>query len=307
MQNRERYISRVTLVGSVVNALLVIFKFMAGILGNSSAMIADAVHSLSDFASDVIVLWCVRVSSKPEDEDHAYGHGKFETLASVVIGLILLATGAGFFWEGLSAIVDFARGGALAAPTWLAFAAAVLSILVKEGLYHYTLAAGKKADSSTLRVNAWHHRSDALSSIATVIGIGGAMLPGETWRILDPLAACFISVFIAGMAFSLMKPGIDELMEKSLPDAEKAEIESIIASTPGVLGYHRVRTRRMGVNRAIEAHIKLDGTLPLAEAHDVASAVERRLKDRLGQKTHVGLHMEPAAATAASRADSMRP
>ena len=284
-------------MGSAVNLLLVAFKFMAGILGNSSAMIADAAHSLSDFASDVIVLLCLRVSGKPEDEDHAYGHGKFETLASIAIGLILLATGAGLFWEGLASVIEFARGGELATPTWLAFAAALLSLAVKEGLYHYTVAAAKKFDSATLKANAWHHRSDALSSIATVIGIGGAMLPGEAWRILDPLAACLISVFIILMAFSLMKPGIDELMEKSLPDAEREAIRQSIASTPGVLGYHRIRTRRMGVNRAVEAHIKLAADLPLREAHDIATAVEKKIQAALGKNTHVGIHMEPAAGT----------
>lgn len=285
-----------TLVGSAVNVLLVVFKFLAGILGHSSAMIADAAHSLSDFASDVIVLLCLRVSGKPEDEDHAYGHGKYETLASVAVGLILLATGAGLFWDGLAAILEFARGGRLPSPTGLALAAALLSLAVKEGLYHYTMAAARKADSATLKANAWHHRSDALSSVATVIGIGGAMLPGGTWRILDPLAACFISVFIIFMAFSLMKPGIDELMEKSLPDAERAEIERSIATTPGVLGYHRIRTRRMGVNRAVEAHVKLDGGMSLREAHDIATNIERKIQAALGKNTHVGIHMEPAAA-----------
>lgn len=293
--DREKYICRVTLTGGAVNLLLVIFKFVAGILGHSSAMVADAAHSLSDFASDVIVLLCLRVAGKPEDEDHAYGHGKFETLASVAIGLLLLATGCGLFWDGAGAIAAFARGEMLMAPAWLAFAAAVISILVKEGLYHYTMAAARKMDSGTLKANAWHHRSDALSSIATVIGIGGAMLPGEGWRILDPLAACVISIFIVVMAFSLMKPAIDELMEKSLPETEKEQIEQIIASTEGVLGFHRLRTRRMGVNRAVEAHIKMDGSLSLREGHDIATRIEKRLKERLGDKTHVGLHMEPAS------------
>lgn len=271
-----------------------LFKFAAGILGHSSAMVADAAHSLSDFASDIIVLLCIRISSKPEDEDHSYGHGKYETLASVAVGLILLATGIGFLWDGLSAIMAFFRGGDLQAPTWLAFCAAIISILVKEALYHYTMAAARKTDSATLKANAWHHRSDSLSSMATVLGIGGAMLPGRGWLILDPLAACLISLFILGMAFALMRPAIDELMEKSLPPAEKDAIERIIASTPGVLGYHRLRTRRMGVNRAIEAHIKLNGDISLAQAHDIASAIERRIRAELGQKTHIGIHMEPA-------------
>lgn len=292
--DRERYIRHVTLAGSVTNCLLTLFKLIAGILGASSAMIADAAHSLSDLASDVIALLCIRVASKPEDEDHAYGHGKFETLAAVAIGLILAATGIGLFLDGLSAIIDFAKGRPLTTPTWLALLAAIVSIVAKESLYQYTILAAKKADSPTLKANAWHHRSDAASSIATVTGIGGAMLMGGDWIILDPLAACIISLFILGMAFSLMRPALAELMEKSLPPAEKEEIARIIAATPGVLGFHHLRTRRMGMNRAVEAHIKLDGSLHLTQAHDIASAVERRLKAALSEHTHVGLHMEPA-------------
>lgn len=291
---RQKYITRVTLTGSIVNFLLVLFKFLAGVVGQSSAMIADAAHSLSDLASDIILLICIKISSKPEDADHAYGHGKFETLASVAIGLILLATGLGFLWEGAAAIISFAQGGHLPMPGMIALCAAVVSIVVKEWLYRYTMAAAKKTDSSTLKVNAWHHRSDALSSITTVIGIGGAMLPGKYWVLLDPLAACVISFFITGMAVTLMKPGIDELMEKSLPEEEQAQIAAIISSTPGVIAFHRLRTRRMGNNRAVEAHIKLNGALTLLEAHDIATAIEKRIRASLGEKTHVAVHMEPA-------------
>lgn len=294
MVNREKRIRHVTVVGSVTNCLLTLFKFLAGILGASSAMIADAAHSLSDLASDVIALLCIRLASKPEDEDHAYGHGKFETLAAGAIGLMLAATGVGLFWDGLSAIIDFAKGQPLATPTWLALWAAVISIVAKEALYHYTIFAARKTDSPTLRANAWHHRSDAASSIATVAGIGGAMLLGGEWVILDPLAACVISFFILGMAFPLTRAALAELMEKSLPPAEKEEIGRIIATTPGILGFHHLRTRRMGMNRAVEAHIKLDANLPLTAAHDIATEVERRLKAALSAHTHIGLHMEPA-------------
>lgn len=293
IQSRERYIVRVTVIGSAVNLLLVIFKFVAGILGHSTAMIADAAHSLSDFISDVIVLVCIKISSRPEDESHEYGHGKFETLAAVAIGLILFIAGAGILWDGLAKIVKHFQGESLPAPNWLAFLAAVISIACKEGLYHYTLAAARKIDSQPLAVNAWHHRSDAFSSVATVIGVGGAMIPGGHLQMLDPLAACLISFFIMGIAISLMKPGLDELMEKSLPEKEKATIKKVIAETPGVSGFHRLRTRRIGVNRAVEVHIKLDGELSLADAHEVATQVERRLKKILGGRVHTVIHMEP--------------
>ncbi len=282
-----------TLAGSVINLVLVVFKFAAGIMGHSSAMIADAVHSLSDFASDVIVIACVRISSKPEDDDHAYGHGKFETLASVTIGLLLFATGIGFLWDGIITIVEFVNGETLEPPNWLAFTAAILSISVKEALYQYTVAAAKKIDSDTLKANAWHHRSDAISSIATLSGIGGAMFLGNKWLILDPLSACLVSILIIGMAFSLIKPGVDELMEKSLPMIEKSKIETIISSTSGVLGYHHLCTRKIGVNKAVEAHIKLDGNISLWKAHNIATLIENRIKVELGQNTHVGIHMEP--------------
>lgn len=278
----------------MVNFILLAFKFIAGIVGNSSAMIADAAHSLSDFASDLVMLLCVKVSGKPEDADHAYGHGKFETLASVLIGLILLFTALALFWNGLRNIIDFFEGLPLPEPGWLALAAAFISIAVKESLYHYTARAAIKVDSGALKVNAWHHRSDALSSLATVAGIGGAMLPGYGWVILDPLAACVISVFIGAMAVSMIKPGFDELMEKSLPEKEIRKIEAIIAATPGVRSFHRVRTRRVGVNRAVEAHVRLDGALALFEAHEIATAIEKAIKSELGQQTHVGIHMEPA-------------
>lgn len=291
--DREQYIRHVTIVGGVINFILLLFKFAAGILGRSSAMIADAVHSLSDFASDIIILFCLRISGKPEDEDHAYGHGKFETLASVSIGLILLGTGIGLFWDGFSSILDFLKGGSLERPTWLALLAAIISIIVKEVLYHYTMYGAKKSGSDTLKANAWHHRSDALSSLATVIGVGGAMLPGGHWLILDPLAACLISIFIIIMACTIMKPGIDELMEKSLSLEEKASLEKLISSTPGILAYHHLRTRRMGMNRAVEVHIKLNGDESLREAHDQATELERRIKAEFGSNTHVGIHMEP--------------
>lgn len=292
--NRERYIYRVTITGSVVNFILLIFKFIAGFLGNSSAMVADAAHSLSDFASDIVLLVCVKISGKPEDEDHAYGHGKFETLAAALIGMLLLATAIGFMWNGLEQIAGFFEGRELPVPGWIALVAAFMSIVVKEALYHYTVHAGIKIESNVLKVNAWHHRSDAFSSLATVIGIGGAMLPGKYWLILDPLAACVISLFIGGMALSLMKPGLDELMEKSLPASEIRKIETIICTSPGVRSYHRVRTRRVGVNRAVEAHVRLDGSISLYEAHEIASHIEKAIKEELGQKTHVGIHMEPA-------------
>ena len=184
--SRERDIYRVTLVGSAGNMALLTFKFIAGILGHSSAMIADAIHSLSDFITDVVVLAFVRVSAKPQDESHDYGHGKFETLATFFIGLALIAVATGIIVSGLLAFSRWLKGEEIQAPDRLALWAAVLSLIVKEILYQYTIRAGRRLDSQAVIANAWHHRSDALSSIGTTIGIGGAVLLGNRWTVLDP-------------------------------------------------------------------------------------------------------------------------
>ncbi len=293
MMNREKQIFRVTLLGSFVNLLLVVFKFIAGIVGHSAAMIADAVHSLSDFITDIIVIIFVAISGKPEDNDHSYGHGKYETLATAVIGIILFFVGVGILISGIKAIVGALQGEPLQAPSLLALIAAVISIVVKEALYRYTVKRGKALDSSSVVANAWHHRSDALSSIGTAIGIGGAVFLGEQWRILDPIAAVVVSIFIVKVAVELIKPCIDELVERSLPEEVEQRIHALILQSPQVSSPHHLRTRRIGGYIAIEVHIRMDGQISLSEAHQVASDIERRLKAEFGEKTHIGIHMEP--------------
>lgn len=291
--NREKQIFRTTLVGSVANLLLVVFKFVAGIVGHSAAMIADAVHSLSDFITDIIVIIFVAISGKPEDEDHDYGHGKYETLATAVIGIILFFVGVGIFISGIKAIIGALQGEPLQTPSLLALITAVISIVVKEVLYRYTVKRGKALGSSSVVANAWHHRSDALSSIGTAIGIGGAIFLGEQWRILDPIAAVIVSLFIIKVAVELFKPCIEELLERSLPAEMEQKILDIILSTPQVSSPHHLRTRRIGSYIAIEVHIRMDGQRSLSEAHQVASDIERRLKAEFGESTHIGIHMEP--------------
>ena len=293
MMNREKQIFRVTFLGSFVNLLLVVFKFIAGIVGHSAAMIADAVHSLSDFITDIIVIIFVAISGKPEDNDHSYGHGKYETLATAVIGIILFFVGVGILISGIKAIVGALQGEPLQAPSLLALIAAVISIVVKQALYHYTVKRGKALGSSSVVANAWHHRSDALSSIGTAIGIGGAVFLGEQWRILDPIAAVVVSIFIIKVAVELIKPCIDELVERSLPEEVEQRIHALILQSPQVSSPHHLRTRRIGSCIAIEVHIRMDGQISLSEAHQVASDIERRLKAEFGEKTHIGIHMEP--------------
>lgn len=290
---REREIYRVTLAGSVVNLLLLLFKFVAGIAGHSAAMVADAVHSLSDFATDMVVILFVHISSKPEDAGHDYGHGKYETLATAIIGLALLCVGIGILWNGLTAVWHFWQGDALQRPGGVALAAAVVSVLSKEAVYRYTVRAGKRCRSQAVIANAWHHRSDALSSIGTAIGIGGAFLLGERWCVLDPLAAIVVSIFIIRVAIQLLVPCINELLEKSLPPEVEEEIEQTILSFPGVCSPHHLRTRRIGNHFAMEVHVRMDGHLSLEEAHRKATEIEIELRRRFGNDTHIGIHVEP--------------
>ena len=290
---REAGIYRVTLVGSVVNLLLLVFKFVAGILGHSAAMLADAVHSLSDFVTDIIVIVFVRISSKPEDEGHDYGHGKYETLATAIIGLVLLFVGFGILWNGATSIWDFWQGGELKEPGMLALWAALVSILFKELLYKYTVLKGRRLNSQAVVANAWHHRSDALSSIGTAVGIGGAILLGEQWLVLDPLAAVVVSLFIMKVAIQLLVPCVEELLEKSLPAEVEEKIKQEILAFPGVTSPHHLRTRRIGSSYAIEVHIRMDGQITLEEAHHTATAIENRLKSEFGSRTYINIHVEP--------------
>lgn len=291
---RQKGIFKVTLVGSVVNLLLVIAKFIGGTLGRSSALLADAVHSLSDFLTDIIVIVFVKIAGKPQDATHDYGHGKYETLASIVIGILLLIVAIGMFVNNSQLIARAINGEILPRPEMVALIVAAISILAKEGLYQYSVRAGKTLQSKALEANAWHHRSDALSSIGTIVGIGCAMFLGEKWRIMDPIAALVISALIFKVGIEIIKPAIDELLERSLPVPTVVEIENIMYETPGVRGLHHLRTRRIGNNIAIEVHLKMDGDLTLTQAHEIASEVERRIRARFGQGTHIGIHMEPA-------------
>ena len=290
---REQEIYKVTLVGSVGNVALLTFKFVAGIVGHSSAMIADAVHSLSDFITDIIVLVFVHISAKPQDESHDYGHGKFETIASLFIGLALVAAAMGIMISGILKITAWAKGEQLESPGWLALWAALLSIVCKEALYHYTALRGKALSSQALIANAWHHRSDALSSIGAAIGIGSAILLGSRWTVLDPVASVVVGLMLMKVAVELTQASIGELTECSLPKEMEDEIADIVQAFPGVVEPHNLRTRRIGNRIAIELHIRMDGHLSLREAHDSASAIERRLKERFGSATLVSLHMEP--------------
>ena len=291
--DRNKEIYKVTLVGGAVNVVLLLFKFVAGIVGHSAAMMADAIHSLSDFVTDIIVLLFVHISVKPQDKSHDYGHGKYETLAMTLIGIALLAVAIGILYSGVMKITAWIHGEPLEAPGLLALWAALASIILKEAVYQYSMMKARQLQSQAVEANAWHHRSDALSSIGTAVGIGGAIFLGQRWTVLDPLASVVVGAFILKMSVSLLRDGIGDLMEQSLPDAIEAEMLQLAASVPGVAEPHELRTRRIGNHYAVELHILMDGDISLREAHDKASEVEDLLKAHYGEETHVAVHVEP--------------
>lgn len=290
---REDEIARVTLVGSVVNVLLVGLKAVAGVAGHSAAMVSDAVHSLSDFVTDIVVLVFVRVSARPQDEGHDYGHGKFETLATLLIGLALAGAAVGIVVNGAVKLAHWLQGEELQSPGKIALWAALASIVIKELLYQYTKVKGKKLDSPALEANAWHHRSDALSSIGAAIGVGGAIMLGQKWAVLDPLASIVVGAMLVKVAWDLLGPSFGELTDSSLPADMEREMTELITGVPGVEDPHNLRTRRIGNRIAAEVHIRLDGGQTLEEAHEKASEVERRFKERFGAQSHIIVHMEP--------------
>ena len=291
--DREKKAARVTWVGFFTNLILSAAKIVAGVVGRSSAMVADGIHSLSDFVTDFIVIIFIKISSKNEDSDHPYGHGKFETFASMLISFALFIVAIGIFYSGSVKIYEVLNGRTIERPTYLALVMAAVSIVVKEGLYWYTIIIGRKIDSPAVIANGWHHRSDAFSSIGTLIGISGAMFLGERWRILDPITSVIVGIFIIGVAYKLARPSIQELLEMSLPQEIEQKIEQKIQATPGVITFHHLRTRKNGNAFIIDMHIKVDARSSIVEAHDIATHVENNLKAAFGKHTQVNVHIEP--------------
>lgn len=290
---RTKQIYRVTLLGMFVNMVLFVFKLVAGIIGRSGAMIADAVHSASDFATDIVVLAFVRISAKPRDDDHDWGHGKYETLASLIIGVALFAVGVEILVDSAEKIAAVAAGEALPRPGVIAMIAAAVSIVAKEALYQYTVRVGRKLDSPSVIANAWHHRSDALSSIGALLGIGCAYFLGDKWRIADPIAAIVVAALIIKVAYDLCRTALAELLEKSLSREVEDEILGIISATPNVYKPHNLRTRRIGSNIAIEVHIRVDGAMTVHDSHEISREIEHSLRARFGERTAVAIHIEP--------------
>jgi len=292
-ETREKTISRVTIWGAVGNLVLTGFKLVAGFVGHSSAMIADAIHSLSDLISDVVVLVMVKVSSKGVDQNHDFGHGKFETMATVLVSMMLLIVGGELMMNGVEKIRLVATGGELASPGSIALWAAIVSIIVKEALYQWTAIVGKRVNSPAMISNAWHHRTDALSSIGSAAGIGGAIWLGGKWTILDPIVGCVISIFIIVVAVKMVLPALHELTEGSLPMEMKEKIQSLILSVDGVDNVHDLRTRRNGPNVIISAHIVVDPQMTVEKAHELTELAEEAVRKEFGNETQINIHVEP--------------
>lgn len=292
-EERAHIAKKTTWVGFVCNLMLTIGKILAGLLGRSSAMIADGIHSLSDFVTDIVVICFISISAKGKDEDHNYGHGKYETFATFIISVMLIVVGAGLLWASVTKVLVALQGESLTRPEPVALMAAIASIIVKEGLYQYTARAGRRIASDTVVANAWHHRSDALSSVGTLVGIGGAMFLGESFRVLDPIACGVVSVFIIVTGAKLLLPAVRELLETSLPVETEREIGAIVTRTPGVRAYHNMKTRKSGSAYIVDLHIKVDPYITVNEGHAISHAVEENLRARFGITLQTSIHIEP--------------
>ena len=300
--SRTKEIYRVTLRGMFVNVALTCFKLLAGVFGRSGAMIADAIHSASDFATDIVVIAFVHISSKPRNEKYNWGHGKYETLATLAIGLALLVVGIDILVDSYKSISAVIAGEVLPRPGAIALVAAAVSIVAKEALFQYTIRAGRRLNSPSVIANAWHHRSDALSSVGTLLGIGAAYLLGEKWRIADPIAAIIVAVLILKAAIALCRTALADLLEKCLPRETEEEILSIISSTPEVYKPHNLRTRRIGPDIAIEVHIRVKGTMSVIDSHEITRQIESRLKEHFGSQIYIAIHVEPLERNSELRA-----
>ena len=294
LRNREE--KRCTLVGMTCDVCLSALKIVTGIIGHSSAILADGIHSISDTVTDALVYAMVRLSGKGVDERYRYGRGKFETLAAFLISIILVVVAIGLMTEGFKDVWVAIQGETLERPHNVALIVGIIAVVIKESLYLYTRLKGKKTDSSALKAYAWHHRADALSTSATLLGVAGAMFLGERWRVLDPIAAIAVSFLILVLAYRLGRPAVEELLEVSVPDEEKDKIAAVVNGTAGVKAFHNLRTRRNGNLRVVDIHVKVDGDLTVSRSHDITREIESRLSEALGD-VMTNIHVEPYRGT----------
>jgi cation diffusion facilitator family transporter len=282
-------IRRVTWIGLFVNVLLSGLKLAVGIAGSSQAVVADAFHSISDITTDVAVLVGVRYWLTPADDGHPYGHRRIESIVSVGIGVALAGVAAIICYRGISTV----RSEHITQPGWIAFVGALVSIGAKETLYRWTMAVGKRMKSSAVRANAWHHRSDALSSIPAAVAVAFAAV-NPAWSFVDHMGAVIVAMFILRASWKIMKPALDELSDSGAPESVRARILEAAAGTDEVVDVHAIRTRRMGSGVLVDLHITVDGTMSVLRGHDVSELVKRRIQERVDDVIDVVVHVEPS-------------
>lgn len=286
-------IRKVTMVGFWINAALVIIKLFFGYWGHSDALVADGYHSFSDFITDFMVLYFVGVAYKKADSSHPYGHGKYETIGSFFIAIVLMLVAVGIGWGGITSIIGALNGHEIPRPDVWTIVVAGVSIAAKEFCYRYTMVYARKIGSSALKANAWHHRTDAISSVATIVGVSLAYALGDSWRIMDPIASIVIAVFIGISAIQIAKPSIGELLEVSLPIAQINNINNIIRSVNGVRRVHNLRARRNGHAIIVDVNVHVDPDITIREGHAIATDVEEGLRESYGHNIIIYVHVEP--------------
>ena len=285
-----KIINKVAIVTIVVNLVLAVGKFLAGIFGHSTAMISDAVHSSSDVLSTLIVLVGARIAVKNEDKDHNYGHDKFESIASILLAMLLFATALALGWTGIKSIAAAAKGGGFVKPTIAALIAAIVSIVVKEGMYWYTIYYAKKIDSQALKADAWHHRSDAFSSVAGFVGILGAMLGVY---VLEGIATVLIALLIIKVSYDIVKIVLRQLTDHAAPEELVGKIYKTINDDEDVKNVDLLKTRISGSIIYVEAEIAVDRELSIVEAHDIAQRVHDKIETTFEEVRHIVIHVNP--------------
>lgn len=282
-----------TLIGAAVNILLSGLKLAVGVVATSGALVADGVHSLSDLVTDAAVLLGIRAAQRPPDTNHAYGHGRYETISALFVGAMLLAAAAGILLHSWSRIDAALEGAALRSPGPVAIVMAAASIVAKEIMFHITRRIGRTSGSPALVANAWHHRSDAMSSVATLAGVSGAALLGPQWNILDPAAAGIVACMIGWVGVKTAQTALREMTDHALPASDHAEIKRIVLSVPGTSDPHNLKTRRLGSDVSIEVHFRVDGKITVDDGHEIASEVEARIRRQFGESSTIITHVEP--------------
>ena len=288
MEKNTRIAFRVSRISIIANVALSAVKLLAGLLANSGAMVSDAVHSLSDVFSTFIVMIGMRLAGKESDREHPYGHERMECVAAIVLAGILLATGLVIGWQGIQKIM---KPEDLQVPGILALIAAAVSIGVKEAMYQYTRRAAKQIDSGALMADAWHHRSDALSSVGALIGIGGARLG---FPILDPIASLVICLFIAKAAYEIFRDAINKMVDESADEETENALRACAMAHPGVMGIDRLMTRIFGNRMYVEMEISVDGAMSLTAAHEIAEGVHNDIEHQFPKVKHIMIHVNPA-------------